>query len=442
MRTRARMACTSAFLLLSYCASALPRTETSGYESQPQETEISRSNSFIGSPVNTASWIFLAELAPSPNYNASEFGWSSAVSGEAGVIGSIRDSDDTGAAYVFVKKSGTLTQVQQTARLTASDGQPGDSFGTSVSISGNTVVVGAREKAYVFVEPPTGWIDMTETAQLTASDGQPNDAFGGSVGISGNTVIVGASFETVGSNPEEGAAYIFVKPTGGWVNATQTAELTASDGVAFGEFGFSVGISGNTAAVAANSSNQAAASGAVYVFVEPSGGWADMTQTAKLTDRHDIGIGFSVTISGNTIATGSPFGSTGKGPRGAADVYVKPAKGWKSTINPTATLSASDGDIDDEFGFSVATTGSSVIAGAPYAHCLGVSCNQGVGDGIVYAFTEPTGGWINMTQTQELTPSDGMSEGFFGESVAASGPAVLVGANGTNTAYVYRYTSN
>jgi hypothetical protein len=442
MRTRARMAYTSAFLLLFYSASALPRTETSGYESQPQETEISRSKSDIGNPINTASWTFLAELAPSPNYNASEFGLSSAVSGEVGVIGSIGDSDGTGAAYLFVKKSGTLTQEPQTARLTASDGRPGDYFGASVSISGNTVVVGARGKAYVFVEPPTGWTDMTETAQLTASDGQPNDAFGGSVEISGDTVIVGASFETVGSNTEEGAAYIFVQPTGGWVDMTQTAELTASDGVAFGEFGFSVGISGNTAAVGANSSAQGVAHGAVYVFVESSGGWTDMTQTAKLTDPHDIGIGFSVAISGNTIATGSPFGSIGKGPRGAADVYVKPAKGWKSTINPTATLSASDGDIGDEFGFSVATTGSSVFAGAPYAHCFGVSCRQGVGDGIVYAFAEPTGGWINMTQTQELTPSDGVSRGFFGESVAASGPAVLVGATGTNTAYVYRYTSN
>jgi FG-GAP repeat len=47
-----------------------------------------------------------------------------------------------------------------------------------------------------------------------------------------------------------------------------------------------------------------------------------------------------------------------------------------------------------------------------------------------------------MTQSEELAPSDGMSEGFFGESVAASGPAVLVGASGTDTAYVYKYNSN
>src|ERR1700734_3153991 len=103
VRTRAIMAYTSAFLLLFYSATAVPRT-------QPQETKISRSNSVIGSPINTASWTFLAELAPSPNYNASEFGLSSAVSGEVGVIGSIGDSDGTGAAYVFVKTSGTLTQ--------------------------------------------------------------------------------------------------------------------------------------------------------------------------------------------------------------------------------------------------------------------------------------------------------------------------------------------
>ena len=128
-----------------------------------------------------------------------------------------------------------------------------------------------------------------------------------------------------------------------------------------------------------------------------------MTQTAKFADSHDNGIGFSVAISNNTVATGSPYtGSIGKGPTGAVDVYVKPAKGWKTTITPTARLGASDGDPGDELGFSAAATGSTVITGAPYAHCLGYSCKQGVGDGIVYAFAEPAGGWTSMTQTQEL----------------------------------------
>ena len=122
----------------------------------------------------------------------------------------------------------------QTAKLTASDGQPGDRFGDSVAISGNIIVVVAfaansgQGRAYIFVEPPNGWTNMTETAQLTASDGQPNDQFGTSVAISGRTVAVGAPYHSVESNPAQGASYVFVQPAGGWTNMTQTAKLTAA----------------------------------------------------------------------------------------------------------------------------------------------------------------------------------------------------------------------
>ena len=96
--------------------------------------------------------------------------------------------------------------VQQTT-LSASDGVPSDRFGSSVAISGDTLVVGAPSGvcnltagnnhggAYVFVEPATGWSNtatMTETAKLTASDGVAGDCFGASVAISGDTIVVGA----------------------------------------------------------------------------------------------------------------------------------------------------------------------------------------------------------------------------------------------------------
>ena len=93
----------------------------------------------------------------------------------------------------------------QEAKLTASDGTADDGFGVSVAISGNTVVVGAPwtpfnpdtwepgpGAAYVFAEPGSGWATMTQTAELTASDGAAGDGFGVSVSISGNTVVVGA----------------------------------------------------------------------------------------------------------------------------------------------------------------------------------------------------------------------------------------------------------
>ena len=144
-------------------------------------------------------------------------------------------------------------------QLTASDGATGDDFGVSVSISGNTVVVGALRSAdnsqgaaYVFTEPASGWANMTQAAKLTASDGAANDYFGDSVSISGNTVVVGACNATVGANGGQGAAYVFTEPGSGWTNMTQTAKLTASDGAADDDFGDSVSISGNTVVVGAD----------------------------------------------------------------------------------------------------------------------------------------------------------------------------------------------
>ena len=109
----------------------------------------------------------------------------------------------------------------QTAKLTASDGAAGDDFGSSVSISGNTVVVGARchgrrnshqGAAYVFTEPGSGWANMTQTAKLTASDGAADDDFGYSVSISGNTVVVGALAPRSAATPARGRPTCSLSP--------------------------------------------------------------------------------------------------------------------------------------------------------------------------------------------------------------------------------------
>ena len=107
----------------------------------------------------------------------------------------------------------------QTAKLTASDGAAGDCFGSSVAMSGDTVVVGAvyddiganadQGSAYVFSKPAGGWADMTQTAKLTASDGAADDNFGISVAISGDTVVVGADCDDIGANADQGSAYVF-----------------------------------------------------------------------------------------------------------------------------------------------------------------------------------------------------------------------------------------
>jgi len=185
--------------------------------------------------------------------------------------------EDTSARYPL-----TIDPFVQQAKLTASDGAEFDSLGDSVAVSGDTVVVGAPDdnvganenqgSAYVFVKPAAGWAGATETAKLTASDGAANDLLGNSVAVSGDTVVAG----TLGL----AAAYVFVKPAAGWADATETAKLTASD-PAVPDLGFSVAVSGDT--VVAGAPLDEASAGSAYVFVKPAAGWADATETAKLT---------------------------------------------------------------------------------------------------------------------------------------------------------------
>jgi trimeric autotransporter adhesin len=209
----------------------------------------------------------------------------------------------------------TIDPMVEQAKLTGSDGAAGDHFGESVSVSGNTMVVGAdlatignnalQGAAYVFTESGYAWV---QAAKLTASDSAASSAFGFSVSISGNTVVVGAPFATVGGNIAQGAAYVFTEPASGWASMTQTAKLTASDGATYDQFGKSVSISGSTVVV--GTSKSGSEQGSAYVFTESAEGWASMTQTAELTASNGAAtaaFGNSVSISGNTVVVGMGF---------------------------------------------------------------------------------------------------------------------------------------
>ena len=155
----------------------------------------------------------------------------------------------------------------QQAELNAADGAPGDILGCSVAVSGDTALVGAPNHAvggtaYVFVYSGGVW---TQQAELIASDGAAGDYFGSSVSISGDSALVGASGHAVGGNAYQGAAYVFVRSGSTW---TQRAELTAADGAAWDNLGSSVAISGDTALVGAPSHAVSGNSqqGAAYVF--------------------------------------------------------------------------------------------------------------------------------------------------------------------------------
>lgn len=217
-----------------------------------------------------------------------------------------------GASYVFVEPQSGWASMTQTAELTPSNRMNLDRFGLAVSISSKTVVVtgglcdSCVETAYVFVEPSSGWMNATETAQLTASGSNGDSAFGGSVAVDGRTVVVG---DSIYGFEKGGAVYVFVEPAGGWVSMTQTAILDVSPNK-FGCLGGSVSISGNVVITGDDCAN--GETGAAYVFVKPAGGWQNSSRFAVrllVPFKHNQDyFGGSVGISGTTGVVGAPYG--------------------------------------------------------------------------------------------------------------------------------------
>jgi hypothetical protein len=293
----------------------------------------------------------------------------------------------------------------QTAKLTASDGAAGDNLGWSVAIAGDTIVVGAANddisfgnqgSAYVFRRPPTGWMSMTQTAKLTHSDPAPSDTFGWAVSISSETVAVGAPGVNFGASGSQGAVYVFVKPPAGWVNMSQTAKLFASDGAREDNLGYSVSIDGG--AIVAGAPQLLLGRGSAYVFQRPPAGWANATQTAKLGASDGANadfLGFSVGSSGDVVIVGG----RGFGPRGIsgrAYLYLRPAGGWTNTLENQKLL-ATDTAVDDEYGFSIGVSGDAVVVGATLDD-VGPNVNQGS----AYVFAPST---ISATASPPSTPT-------------------------------------
>jgi hypothetical protein len=399
-----------------------------------------------GFAAERASWAQRAELTASGGGAGDQLGECAAMSGNTVVLGApqarVGSNNQEGAAYVYVRPAGGWKDMTQVAMLTPSDGQPAVHFASSVAIDGDVIVVGdpyarigsnnGQGALYVYVKPSGGWKDMTETAKLTASDGGVLSELGVSAAILGNTIVGSAPFTTIGSNGSAGAVYVFVKPKSGWKSMTQRARLTASDPVFGAELGYSVSLSGTT--IAAGAINYGTTMpGAAYVFVEPSRGWKNMTQTAKLTAQNATNgdlLGFSISINGNVVVAGAPDENVGSNTeQGAAYIWVRPASGWKNTTK-AAEISASDGAAGNLLGYSVSLAGNTLLTGA-----IGAAVGSNASQGAVYVYGKPATGWKTTSNFDaKLTASDGTSSAWLGNSARIVSHTVLAGAPGQTIA--------
>jgi len=311
----------------------------------------------------------------------------------------------SGAVYIFVRSGSTW--VQQ-AYIKASNTDGLDDFGYSLALSGDTLVVGAYGEdssangnqedngtensgaVYVFVRNGSKW---SQQAFLKASNTGVNDFFGSSVSLSGDTLAVGAYGEASsarGVNGDQadntavssGAAYVFIRKGASW---SQEAYLKASNADSGDYFGASVALSGDTLVVGARNEASGAAgvdgnqedntapySGAAYVFVRNGSVWSQQAYLKASNATKFDGFGDSLALSGDTLVVGAPYervDSTGVNgsqaeisglQSGAAYVFIRNGSDW----NQHAYLKASNTGVNDRFGYSLALSGDTVAVGA------------------------------------------------------------------------------
>ncbi len=388
--------------------------------------------------------------------------------------------DERGATYPI-----TVDPIVQASYIKASNPGPADRFGSSVAMTGSTVVVGAPQEdssgtgvnsgmqsdnsswdsgaAYVFVKSGGIW---SQQAYLKASNAGPDDRFGHAVDISGDTIVVSAITEEsngVGVNSgagannsmdSAGAVYVFVRNGSTW---TQEAYIKASNTGSTDRFGSGLAISGDTIVVGAfressrgtgvntgmQSDNSSLLSGAAYVFTRNSTLW---TQEAflKASNAEDGDMfGWSVDISGATIVVGAvQEDSSGTGVNGSAQadnglawagaayVFTKANGAWSQQ----AYLKASNTGANDRFGGTVAVSGDFVVVGAKGEDSDGIGVNGGgqgnddaISAGAAYVFERSGTTW---TQQAYLKASNTDALDSFGGDVDVSGNVIVVGAVG------------
>ena len=366
----------------------------------------------------------------------------------------------------------------QQAYLKASNTGADDSFGWSVAMSGDTVVVGARYEdsnsagvngnqgdnsvenagaVYVFVRSGGVW---SQQAYLKASNPGAYDMFGWSMAISGDTLAVGSYSESssaTGVNGDQndnsavnsGAAYIFVRSGGVW---TQQAYLKASNTGVNDHFGYSVALSGDTVVVGASyedsnatgvngdgNNNSAVESGAAYVFTRSGGTWTQQAYLKASNTGGDDYFGCSVAIASDTVVVGAygersnatgvngDQGNNSAPAAGAAYVFTRDGTTWTQQ----AYLKASNTGEYDAFGGSAAISGDTAVVGAGGEASVagGVNGDQddnsASGAGAAYVFVRLGGVW---TQQAYLKASNPDSYDDFGCSLAISGDILVVGA--------------
>ena len=325
-------------------------------------------------------WVQVAKITASDGASLDNFGNSVAISGDTVVVGAyLADGvgSNAGAAYVFEKDFGGADNWGQRAKLTPSGAYVAEKFGISVDIDVDTVAVGAyfdtvtstvSGAAYVFNRDQGGTDNWGEAATLLGSDTASYDKLGTSVSVSGDYVLVGASHHDASGTANTGAAYLFERDSGGSENWGEINKFTSSDIAANDQFGYGVAVSGTTVAISARLDDDGKTSaGSAYIFEKDQGGtnnWGEVTKVTANDPEVGAWFGDSIDLDGDILLVGASRQRVGSSTEVGSAYTFGRDQGGTDSWGLVENLTADDQQNKDRFGISVAISGTRALAGA------------------------------------------------------------------------------
>ena len=385
------------------------------------------------------------------------FGQCVALSGNQALI-----SDGVGVVYLY-RYDGKAWNFTQT--MMASDSEQAGGFGNTLALSNDTIFIGAplaiTGAVYLFRNDGYTWVQQRKVISSEAAQG---DKFGAAVALDGELALFGAPGAQAPPLPgHPGDAYfVNLDPQvdcnlNGVADACDISSGTSADantnGIpdecespqclpahrVLGEtgygalFGFAVSLEGDRALVGAPEDRQGSVwTGSAFLMGFKSGHWSVEQRLVPDELNNADGFGVAVQLQGDTALVGA-FGDASTTPvLGAVYVFQRE----NGQMVQKQKIVAEDGTAGDQFGYSFALLGDTLIVGAPR------NDEATLDAGAVYVFTFDGNNWV---QQQKLLPPDPAKKLQFGEDVAISGDWFIVGTypnietDTVGTAYLYRH---
>jgi len=362
--------------------------------------------------------VHLKELLASDSAPHDNYGIVVALSSDTAVIGAPFDSTrsfNAGSAYVYKHSNGAWSLQQ---KLQANDGAPGDQYGWSIALQGNTLLIGARfdddrgfnsGSIYAYTRIDNTWV---ERQKFSAPDGSVNDQYGFTISLDGDVAFIGAPLDD-DNGFESGSVYIYHRIAGLW---SVEKKFTAHDGEPGDQFGWSVALSASSALIGARfDDDEAFNSGSAYLYNRTAQTWHMKQKFTAIDAAVNDQFGWTVALDDNTAVIGARFNDDMGINSGSAYVYTLSDKEWSLQQK----LIASDGEPGNQYSWAIALDGDKLIIGAPFDNY------EEAISGSSYVYSRSDNAW---REQQKLTANIEVLAARYGISVALEGDTTLIGA--------------